>query len=265
MDLKRVSVSTYPLIQRPLDEALAVIAAAGYRQADLLGKLPHLSLDPKECDLGVVKATAKRHGIRLANLGTYFGNDFASDDPAAQEADFALVKRSVDVAVELGARSIRVFRWNSPADNPALMDRIVPWLQRAAQYAEQKGVIIGMENHGGRLSGVPKHCVALAERVNSKFFGIIYDPCNLIRGGADPKEAWETMQRHIIHVHFKDGTQDPESHLNTPLGTGRIDFRWILRQADALGYRGEFTLEYELKTPPVEEGLRICRTFLEAL
>jgi sugar phosphate isomerase/epimerase len=232
---------------------------------DILGKLPHLSLDPKECDLAVVKATAQRHGLRVANLGTYAGNDFASPDAGAQEADCAAVKRSVDVAVELGARCIRVFRWNSPADDPALMDRIVPWLQRAAQYAEQKGVIIGMENHGGRLSGVPKHCVALAERVNSKFFGIIYDPCNLIRGGADPKEALGVMKDHIVHVHFKDGTKDPNSHRTTPMGTGLIDFRWTLRQLDAIGYRGEIMYEYELDTPPAAEGLKIGLKFLEAL
>jgi sugar phosphate isomerase/epimerase len=265
MDTKRLTVSTYPLIQKPLDETLGVIAAAGFRQVDILGKLPHLSLDPKECDIAAVKATAQRHGLRVANLGTYAGNDFASADPAAQEADFAAVKRSVDVAVQLGARTIRVFRWNSPADDPSMMDRTVPWLQRAAKYASEKGIVIGMENHGGKLSGVPALCVELARRVGSKAFGIIYDPCNLIRGGADPKEALGVMKDHIVHVHFKDGTKDPNSHRTTPMGAGLIDFKWTLRQLDVIGYRGEIMYEYELDTPPAAEGLKIGMKFLEAL
>jgi sugar phosphate isomerase/epimerase len=265
MDTKRLTVSTYPLIQKPLDEALGIIAAAGFGQVDILGKLPHLSLDPKECDIAAVKATAQRHRLRVANLGTYAGNDFASADPVAQEADFAAVKRSVDVAAALGARTIRVFRWNSPADDPAMMDRIVPFLRRAAKYASEKGVMIGMENHGGKLSGVPALCTELGRRVGSKAFGIIYDPCNLLRGGTDPKEALEVMRDHIVHVHFKDGTTDPNSHRTTPMGGGMIDFKWTLGQLDAMGYRGEIMYEYELDTPPAAEGLVFGRRFLEAL
>lgn len=265
MDVRRISVSSFPLIQQPLPQALATIREAGFGQVDLLGRMPHLSLDPAECDLNTVKLVAAEAGVRIANLGTYAGNDFASPDSAAQEADLRAVKRSVDAAVALGARTVRVFRWNSPADDPAMMARITPYLQRATRYAAEKGIYIGMENHGGRLSGVPELCCELVLRVGLPNFGIIYDPCNLIRGGADPEKAFHTMKNHIILVHFKDGTSDPNSHRTTPLGAGLINFKWILQQLDSIGYDREITYEYELDQPAVPEGLRIARAFFEGL
>ena len=66
MDLKRLTVSTYPLIREPLDKALGIIAAAGFQRVDILGKLPHLSLDPKECDIAVAAGTTI--GMMAANV-----------------------------------------------------------------------------------------------------------------------------------------------------------------------------------------------------
>jgi sugar phosphate isomerase/epimerase len=254
MEMSTVSACTYPLIDRSVEEAFAVIAEAGFKKVDLLGRLPHFDVDSEVCDHKGLKATAEAYGLRIANLGTYLGRGFASSERAEQERALREIRQGIDVAVFLGARSIRLHFGDG--DDPQYMDQLVPWLQRCAAYAADKGVYLGVENHGKPLSGSPTAFKALVERVASPFFGLLYDPCNFASAGANYRAALETLQDCIVHVHFKDGETTPQGFQYTMLGEGDLDFAWIVEQLDAQGYEGDLALEYELKTPSVEVGLK---------
>jgi sugar phosphate isomerase/epimerase len=253
MDISRLSTCSIALHGRPLAETLDVIAAAGFRKVDLLARMPHFSLDPAECDPAALKAEASARGLQIANLGTYVGFGFASDDPAVQEKELADVQRAVDVAAFLGARSIRV---RPGSDDPACIDRIVPWFKRSAEYAAARGIFMGYENHGGGISGQPKLCAELADKVGSPFLGALYEPCNLMHSGVDYRYALHVMRDHITHVHCKDGRFTLDGFQHTALGQGQIDYPWILEQLEVNGYTGDLALEYELKDPPAAEGLK---------
>ena len=253
MDMTRVSCCTIPLIDRPLEQALRVISEAGFKRIDLLGRLPHLSLDPVECDPAAVLAATEAHGLAIANLGTYPGSAFASPERADQEMELLLVHRAIDLAVLFGARSIRVRVGN---DDPQCSDRIVPWFHEAAVYAADKSVYMGFENHGGGISGQPELCAELAEKVGSEFFGALYEPCNLMTAGVDYRWALDVMGDHIVHVHFKDAEITGEGFEHTMIGQGQIDFPWIVERLDALGYDGTYALEYEIRSQEPETGLR---------
>ncbi len=261
MDLSLLSTCTFPFRERPIADALPIIADAGYKRIDLLGRMPHFSLNPAEFDLSAFNGLLKQYDLEVANLGTYVGVGFASEVRAEQEAALSEVKETIDVAAEFNARSIRVFRPKSEIDDPAMIERIVPWLQKAAEYGAQKGVYMGFENHGGPLCGDPEHCRNLSAAVGSPYFGVLYDPCNLMGAGVDYRSALETMIEHVTHVHFKDGAVDDNGFRRTMLGEGDIDFGWIVEQLNAVGYNGTIATEYELPEPAPEEGLR---SWLEA-
>lgn len=256
MDTARISACTIPLRDRPLAEAFPIIAEAGFRRVDVLGRLPHFSIEAAECDPDDLKRVAEANGIEIGNLATYVGVGFASDDQAVQEAALAEVKHTINLATFFGSRSIRVFRPNSEIDDPAKIDHIVPWLQQAAAYAAEKGVTMGFENHGGPLCGNPDHCRDLCAKVGSPHFGVVYDPCNLMGSGTDYRAAFETMRDHMAHIHFKDGLVDENGFRRVMLGEGQIDFHWIIEQLDADGYDGHIALEYELPDPAPEIGLK---------
>ncbi len=253
MDLSRVSCCSYPLRDASLEHALDVIAAAGFRKVDLLGRAPHLSLDPRECDPVAVKAAVRARRLEIANLGTYVGKGFATRQAAIQEKELEQVERAIDLAVFFGARSIRV---SAGDDDPACLDRIVPWFRRAAEYAAARRVYMGFETHGGGISGQPALCAQLSAQVGSPFFGVLYDPSNVLEGGQDYRGALEAMRGHIVHVHLKDGRVTPQGYERTMIGQGQIDFAWIMRRLEGLGYEGHWALEYELSSPPPEEGLK---------
>ena len=279
MDISRISTCSIALIHHPLDKALEILADAGYRKVDLLERMPHSSLFPDECDPAIVKATAEKHGMQIANLATYVGGGqngrraqwfyhgwdipkpeqftplgFSSDDADELKTELEHVRRAIDLAVFYGARSIRV---GAGDDDPAKLDKLVPWLQQSAEYAEAHGIYMGLENHSKGISGQPDLCLELCEKVGSRFFGILYEPHNLIHhSGTDYRVALEVLKEQIVHCHFKDGAPTASGEYNfTMMGEGDIDFPWIMAELDAVGYEGDYSLEYEVPEVPPEEGL----------
>ncbi|MHB1295029.1 MAG: sugar phosphate isomerase/epimerase family protein [Anaerolineae bacterium] len=252
MDTTRLSACSIPLIGLPPQRAMTLIAQAGFRKVDLLGRMPHLSLDPSECAPAALRASAATAGVRIANLGTYVGVGLADPDRAAQERELAQVRRAIDVAVALTARSIRVKPGN---DNLTDIDRMAPWFQQAAAYAAAQGIYLGFENHGGAISGDPQRCAELAGKVGSPYFGVLYEPCNLAAAGVDYRAAFDVMKDHIVHVHLKDGARTPEGFAHRMLGEGEIDLRWVLDRLEGIDYQGDIALEYELPEPPPAFGL----------
>jgi sugar phosphate isomerase/epimerase len=77
---------------------------------------------------------------------------------------------------------------------------------------------MGFENHGGGISGQPKLCAELADKVGSPYFGVLYEPCNLMQAGVDYRYALYIMRHHITHVHFKDGRFTLAGFQHTMLG-----------------------------------------------
>jgi len=85
--------------------------------------------------------------------------------------------------------------------------------------------------------------------VGSPFFGVLYEPHNLIHHAkTDYRVALEIMKKHIVHCHFKDGAPTPSGEYGfTMMGDGDIDFPWIMEQLEAVGYEGDIALEYEVE------------------
>ncbi|MDH7569126.1 MAG: sugar phosphate isomerase/epimerase family protein [Armatimonadota bacterium] len=254
MDMNRVSSCTYPLRDREVEYVFRVTAAAGVHKVDLWGRMPHFSPDPAVCNPVALQEKARAAGVRIANLGTYAGAGFGSDDEGVQAAAMEEMVATIDRAAELGARSIRVRPGEK--DDPALIPRLVPWFKKSAEYAEKRGIYLGMENHAGSIAGNLDACTELCERVGSRFFGVLYEPCNLMHGGVDYKEAFERFGPYIVHLHLKDGRRVDGKFQRTHLGEGDIDVGWVLESLARAGYQGDYALEYEIcDIEPLETGL----------
>ena len=253
MDKERVSCCSIAMHGKAPEHVFRVLSEAGYKKVDLLGRMPHFDLANADYLFGNVVALAERYGIRIANIGSYCGGDFVSDDEERRERALAETKAVIDAAAMCGARSIRT-RPGHPED-PELIDRIVPYYKRAAEYAERKGVYMGIENHGGAISGNPDLCAELFGKVGSKHAGVLYEPCNLMMAGVDYKRAFEVMKDHITHAHLKDCYEIEGKMESVWLGTGVIDCRWVLSSLEGSGYKGDYALEYELDEEPAETAV----------
>ncbi|MHB0877989.1 MAG: sugar phosphate isomerase/epimerase family protein [Anaerolineae bacterium] len=253
MDINRISCCSIAFHGQAPERVFEAVAAAGYKKIDLLARMPHFDLSNPEYDFAKVVGLADRFGLRIANIGSYCGGDFASDDAAKRDAAVADTKATIDAAVFCGARSIRT-RPGYPED-PALLDRLVPCYRQAAEYAEAKGIYMGIENHGGAISGKPEVCAELFRRVGSKHAGVLYEPCNLMMAGVEYRRALDVMRDCITHVHIKDCYEIDGKMSTVWIGTGGIDFRWVLDELDAIGYDGDYALEYEMDVEPADTAV----------
>lgn len=230
---------------------IAVISAAGSTNIDLWGGLPNYSNDPNECNIHDLKEAVARAGMLVANLGTYPGRTLLE---LGEEHEWCEMTRAIDNARILGSRSIRVCP--GKGEDPEIVPRLIPFFQRAAAYAEQQGVYLGMENHKGSIAGNPEVIMSLVHAVASPFFGILYEPANLMQCEVDYKDAYGAFKGAITHVHVKDSHWVNGEYSRTMLGEGDIDYSWVIDCLETDGYDGYYALEYEIeKLVPIEEGL----------
>ena len=244
MDVSRASACSIPLVEQSLDYALQVIADSGFEKVDLLARMPHFSVTDPEYSIDVLEDRCSRHSLRIANIGAYCGRAFSAPDESERASAVTEMEQTLAVAKRLGARTIRVTPGSGKRQE---IDQLVPYFQQAAASAERDGIWMGIENHGTEISGDPATCREICERVGSDHFGIIYEPCNLMAAGVEYKAAFEQFKDHIVHVHFKDGLHDADGKwARCMLGEGEIDVRWVFEQVEAVGYSGEYALEYEV-------------------
>lgn len=254
VDIMRISTCTYPVRDKDAETAMKIMAQAGFRKVDLWGNMPHFSVSPTMMDPSKLAQTAEKTGVKIANLGSYPGMNFASSIELEREAALHEMKATLALAARLGARSIRVIP--GKGEDPTNVDKIVPYFKESAEYAAKMNVYMGMENHKGSIAGNPELAAEVSRKVGSKYFGVLYEPCNLMHGGVDYKEAFKIFKDHIVHIHVKDGAVREGKFGRTMLGEGQVDVEWVVHGMNAIGYKGDFALEYEIcDLVPIETGL----------
>jgi sugar phosphate isomerase/epimerase len=251
VELNRISACTYAVRDRDLDYTLKLITGAGISKIDLWGGLPNYSNSPAECSILAIKEKATRYDASIANLGTYAGRRLFEDGEAAEWTEMS---RAIDNAVALGARSIRVCPGRG--EDVGIIPDLIPFFRRAAEYAAAKGVFLGMENHMGSIAGNPDAVMRLVRAVDSPYFGILFEPANLVHCGVDYYAAYAAFKGSIVHVHVKDCYTSAGQYERCMLGDGMIDYAWLVGALEADGYKGDYALEYEIeKVIPIETGL----------
>jgi len=158
--------------------------------------------------------------------------------PELQQKELAELRRWVDVAELLGAGHVRVFGGKVPAG--ATGDQAASWvvevLKRGAEYAGTKGIILGIENHGG-ITERADTIVGIVKRVDSPWVGVNVDTGNFNR---DAYAQLETIMPYAVNVQVKSDIKADASGKAQP-----SDWDRIARMLIEKGYRGYLSLEYE--------------------
>lgn len=175
--------------------------------------------------------------------GTAIRNDFCVAPGDERKKQMDEVRLRIDQAAELGAPVIRVFGGAAPkgVSEDEARKRCIEALQEACGYAGERGIILGLENHGG-ITSTAEQILALVKGVESPWVGINLDTGNF--RGADPYKEIEMAAPYAVTVQVKTEIA-PAGQPKKEADLGRqID---ILRQC---GYRGYVALEYEAQEDP---------------
>jgi sugar phosphate isomerase/epimerase len=142
-----------------------------------------------------------------------FSPDFTHPDAEERRRQIERQKAAIDLTVRLGARHCRTL---SGQRFPGLtrkdgVERTVECIQRSLDYAEERGVVLCMENHyKDGLWRYPEFAqpediyLEIIDRIESPFFGVQYDPSNAFVGGYDPIRFLERVRDRVVTMHASD-------------------------------------------------------------
>lgn len=177
--------------------------------------------------------------------GTAVGNDFVKGVAEEWKEQVDYVKRWVDYAHLMGAPHIRVFAGNrGDLELEKARDLVVTALRECADYAGDKGVMLGLENHDS-LTGRAEDLIGILDAVDHSWLGINLDTGNFHTD--DPYADMKACAPYSVNVQMKteirrDGKEEKEA-ADLPRITQ------ILREAN---YQGYVALEYEAEQDPWE-------------
>jgi len=196
--------------------------------------------DTSDQFLNSVRRTAYKSCVSIYSIA--IRSVMTQPTPELRVKEAEEVKKWVDVAVRLGAGHIRVFGGAVPkgATEDQAADWVVEVLQRSSEYAASKGVILGLEDHGG-ITARAETVLKIVRKVNSPWVGVNLDTGNF---NVDPYREIEMCLPYAANVQLKTLIRDQAGK--------RIESDWdrILRMLAQAGYRGYLALEYEDKEPP---------------
>ena len=122
----------------------------------------------------------KRHAFLrgVAISGTAVGNTFTHPPGPKRDAEIKSVKEWIDHAAAFGAPHIRVFAGNVQGTSKEEAKKLcIEALEGCCDYAGTRGVMLGLENHGGIVSEAAE-VLEIVRAVKSPWFGVNLDTGN---------------------------------------------------------------------------------------
>jgi sugar phosphate isomerase/epimerase len=198
-----------------------------------------------------VKRHAYLRGVQLA--GTAIGNNFALSKGEKLDEQIVYTKKWIDYAALMNAPHIRVFAGPQPKDlsEQQAVANCLEAYQECLDYAAQKGVFLGLENHGG-IVAEPDNLIQMVKAANSPWAGINWDSGNFHT--EDPYGDLAKIAPYAINVQLKMEM----SPKGSKKGEGQLaDVPRLLKILRDANYQGWFTLEYEVAADPFDEVPKI--------
>jgi sugar phosphate isomerase/epimerase len=196
-----------------------------------------------------LKRTAYRSGVDLYGIG--INTNLCQPDAQKRISEIEKIKSWVDTAEKLGARYVRVFGGPVPKEHTEqeAVGWVVEALKRAADYSGKKGIILGLETHGG-ITEKADTTVQIIRQVDSPWAGINLDVGNFNRDGYAQTER---CVPYAVNAHIKASIADAAGN-HQPTDWGRL----LKLFADG-GYKGYLSLEYEEKNDPLVAVPKVIR------
>lgn len=188
-----------------------------------------------------VRRQAFMRGVIVS--GTAVGNNFARPKGEELSKEIASVKEWIDHAALMSAPHIRVFA-GAPAkgmDAKEARNNCIESLEECCEYAGKKGIVLGLENHGGIVTTADQ-LLDIVAAVKSPWFGVNLDTGNF--QSPDPYADLARCAPYAVNVQIK-AELGPSRQEQYP-----ADLKRLVKMLRNVNYQGFVVLEYEAKESP---------------
>jgi len=207
---------------KPLEWGLAKAAEMGYEYVEpwvhlgreLISEAGYFATISMWEDPYRIKKMCEKAGVKLSGLSAH--TPLCKPDISGN-----YLKQAIRFAAECGAPVVNTDEGPKPSwtteDEDFVLMRYV--LAEAAAFAENRGVLIGIEPHQ-QYSKTPEGLDRIYDLVDSPAIGINFDTGNSYLCGQDPLVWLERVKDRLVHLHAKDiSIQQSEGERGKVTGT----------------------------------------------
>ena len=139
--------------------------------------------------------------------------DFTIPDPILRKQEVEKEIYAIEMSAALGAKYCRVLSGQRRKDitKEEGMNYVVDSINACIPTAEKLGITLIIENHykddfwtEPEFAQMMDVFVDLVSRIDSKYFGVNYDPSNVIAAGEEPLELLEKIKHRVVTMHASD-------------------------------------------------------------
>jgi sugar phosphate isomerase/epimerase len=139
--------------------------------------------------------------------------DFTIPDPLLRKQEIEKEIYAIEMSAALGAKFCRVLSGQRRKDitKEEGMNYVVDSINACIPTAEKLGITLIIENHykddfwtEPEFAQMMDVFVDLVSRIDSKSFGVNYDPSNVIAAGEEPLELLEKIKHRVVTMHASD-------------------------------------------------------------
>lgn len=208
-------------------------------------------------DLDAVRAAADRAGIGIAGFNG--DAELSLIDPGQREAYLAFLRRSVEAAKRVGARSVTIHS-NGLGEGGTVIDpydglsdtvklcTMFDTLKACAEMAEESGVLMNLEplnvttDHVGNFLTSTRVAAEMTRLIGSPKLRVLYDVYHMQLNEGSVCGNIRAYGDQFGHIHVADvpGRHEP--------GTGELNYPNILACLEETGYTGLVGFELIPKT-----------------
>ena len=214
------------------------------------------SSEPAE--ISKIRAAFDAAGVHTVNIPVDARVDLCSDDPAKRDAGNAIYRRWVDIAVQLGSPSIRV--WIPKCPDPSDLAKAVQALKPTIDYAASRNVCVNLENDDPVYQS-EKRVVAAIQLANSPFLRGLPDFGNSLTLGDERFNA-ESVKRMFAYAwnitHVKDAESIEGKRKTVSLGP-------LFTIAKAAHFRGYYSMESDTDVDPFVDTKQLIQQVLSLM
>ncbi|GJD47605.1 L-ribulose 3-epimerase [Methylobacterium crusticola] len=263
----RFAYNTNGAANHRLDDALALVAEAGYDGVALTLDIHHLDPFAPDWAREAERVRGRLRGLGLGSVietGARFLLDprakheptLVTPDPAGRARRVAFLQRAVDIAAILGSEAVSF--WAGVPRPGVAPSEARAWLRdglaEVAAYAAERRVVAALEPEPGMLVETLDDYAALS--VEGLRLALDTGHC-LVTQERDPAAAVREFADRLGTVAIEDMRRG--AHIHLPFGEGDMDVPAVLGALEAIGFPGLICVELS------RESHRADRMIPEAL
>lgn len=265
---KSINIWSFPG-EMSIAQCIDLAKKAGFEGIELaLSADGELSLSGTDDELAEIKRKADEAGVEIASIATglFWQFSLTSNREDIREKAKQVVRREIDIAAKLGVDSILVcpgtvgvdfkpdevvpdagniefFAGSEVIDYDVAYARSQEALKELAPYAEEKGVVICIENIWNKFLLSPLEFRSFIDEIGSPYVQVYLDVGNMVLFGY-PEQWIKILGSRIKRIHFKDFRRGTAQLMGfVELLTGDVSWDKVVEALHNIGYESWVSAE----------------------